>query len=447
MNRGAVSVFGLGPVGLTVSLCLASRGFEVIGFDVDRDKLMVLKKGRVPFYEPGLDELLASSLEKSTFKCTMDYEEAVLATSITFITVGTPSRPDGSIDLSCVEEASRMIGDALAHKDDWHLVVVKSTVLPGTTEGLVRRLMEERSGKKCGPDFGLCANPEFLSEGSAVRDFLNPDRIVIGEHDKRSGDELESLYKSFYGNKMPPVLRTSPANAELIKYASNAFLAVKISFINTIADLCEAIPGADVDVVARGMGLDKRISPLFLRAGAGYGGPCLPKDLDALISFARSRGCEPVLLEAVQEVNKRRPLKIVELARKALGSLRGKRVAVLGLSFKPGTDDVRNAPSLNVIGLLLKEGASVVVYDPMAMPGVRAIFGSKIDYAPSLIDCIRGADCSIVLTEWGEFKNIGFEDFKKYMRTPVVIDGRRIYVNRDVSDEVRYVAIGSCGVR
>ncbi|MCC6052158.1 MAG: UDP-glucose/GDP-mannose dehydrogenase family protein [Fervidicoccaceae archaeon] len=376
------------------------------------------------------------------FRATTDSYEVVLSSDISFICVGTPSRPDGSADLSYVESAARSIGRALRDKKGWHLVVVRSTVPPGTTGGIVRRIIEEESGKRAGVDFGLCMNPEFTREGSAVEDTFTPDRIVIGELDERSGAFLEKLYRDFHGSNMPPIIRTSLTNAELIKYASNAFLAMKVSFINEIANIAQRVPEADVEIIARGIGLDKRIGPLFLRAGLGFGGSCFPKDLRALIRFSESVGYEPKIIRAVMEVNESQPYRALELAKSLLGSLEGKRIAVLGLAFKPNTDDVREAVSIKIVKALLSEGASVVVYDPKAMPNARRVLGETVVYAGSAEECLRGADCAIVVTEWDEFRKLRPEDFSRLMRTPVVVDGRRIYDPKEYSRKLKYAAIG-----
>jgi UDPglucose 6-dehydrogenase len=437
-----VSIFGLGYVGLTFGVCLAKKGFEVIGVDVDADRVSMVNSGETPFYEPGVDELLREALEKGLFRATTDSYDAVLSSDVSFICVGTPSRPDGSADLTYVESAARSIGQALRDKKGWHLVVVRSTVPPGTTGGIVRRIIEEESSKRAGADFGLCMNPEFTKEGSAVEDTFTPDRIVIGELDERSGAFLEKLYRDFHGSNMPPIIRTSLTNAELIKYASNAFLAMKVSFINEIANIAQKVPEADVEIIARGIGLDKRIGPHFLRAGLGFGGSCFPKDLRALIRFSEGVGYEPKILRAVMEVNESQPYMAVELAKSILGSLKDKRIAVLGLAFKPNTDDVREAVSIKIVKALLSEGANVVVYDPKAMPNARRVLGETVVYAGSAEECLRGADCAIVVTEWDEFRKLRPEDFLRLMRTPVVVDGRRIYDPKEFSRKLKYVAIG-----
>jgi len=422
MKEKIISVFGLGYVGLATAVCFAHRGVKVIGVDVDPNKVKLIGSGKSPFYELQMEEFLHEALRKGFFLCTNDYLQAVQDSDISFITVGTPSRPDGSIDLQFIEAVSKSIGEGLRWKRKYHLVVVKSTVVPGTVEKIVKPLIEESSGKQCGVDFGLCANPEFLREGSAIQDTFNPDRIVIGEFDRKSGDFLENLFRKFYGGKMPPVIRTTLSNAELIKYANNAFLAMKISFINEVANICERVLGSDVNVVAEAIGLDKRVGRLFLNAGLGYGGSCLPKDLKALISFSRKIGYDPVLISAVEKINEAQPYKAVELARKLIGELAGKRIAVLGLAFKPNTDDMRNAVSIKIISKLLEERAEVVAYDPVAMPNARKIFGDRIRFASSALNCIKDADCCIIVTEWDEFRCLKPEDFVKYMKNPCLVD-------------------------
>ena len=321
-------------------------------------------------------------------------------------------------------------------------MVVKSTVVPGTTENIVKPLLEKHSNKQCGSDFGLCMNPEFLREGSALHDTLHLDRIIIGEHDEKSGDTLNALYKEFYGEKTPPTIRTNLPTAELIKYANNAFLATKISFINTIANICEKIPRTDITTVAKGIGLDQRINPRFLRAGLGYGGSCFPKDVKAVIAFSNQLGYTPTILQAVQEVNENQVKHAVEKIKEKLAELKGKRIAILGLSFKPNTDDMREARSIPIINQLLNEGANITAYDPVAIPSAKSILKNKIRYASSPIDCLKDADCCIIVTEWQEFKKLTPEDFIQNMRQPILIDGRRIYNPKQFSQKLRFTAIG-----
>ena len=374
MQKPKISVVGTGYVGLCTAVGFASRGISVIAVDSDNQKIEKICKGIPPFHEPGLGELLTKGLENGYIKCLNNQtQKAVLETDFTFIAVGTPSKPDGSIDLKYIESASKDIGKALEQKKSYHVTIVKSTVIPGTTQNVVKPILEDASNKKCGEDFGLCMNPEFLRQGCAFEDTTNADRLVIGSFDKKSGDTVDRLYDDFYGKAKPPTLRTSLATAELIKYASNSLLATKISFINMVANICEKIPGADVKVVAQAMGLDKRIGPLFLDAGIGYGGSCFPKDIKALIACSKNLGYDPEILVSVENVNKGQPLKAIQLCEKLVGSLNGKLIAILGLAFKPDTDDMREARVIPVINGLIKQGAQIIAYDPVAIPIAKEI--------------------------------------------------------------------------
>lgn len=442
-NQPKISIIGAGYVGLCTAVGLSSKGFSVTACEVDEEKARKINQGIPPFYEPGLEEKLKAGVESGNLKCVVNHtEEAVADSDLTFVTVGTPSKEDGCIDLKFIESAAHDIGRALKRKKTYHVTVVKSTVIPGTTQNTVKPVLEAESGKKCGVHFGLCMNPEFLRQGSAFQDTVNADRVVIGSHDKRSGDSLENLYRDFYSPKTPPLIRTTLSTAELIKYASNAMLATKISFINTIANICEKIPGADVKVVATAMGLDKRIGPQFLDAGLGYGGSCFPKDVKALIACSKSLGYAPELLESVEGINHFQPLKAVEFCKQQLGSLKGKKIAILGLAFKPDTDDMREARVVPIINQLLTEGADVTAYDPVATQTAKSIFKSKIRYAASALDCIKKADCAIIVTEWSEFQKLTPEDYASNMKQPVLIDGRRVYNPEEYSKKLKFLAIG-----
>jgi UDPglucose 6-dehydrogenase len=329
-----ISIIGTGYVGLVAAACSADKGFEVITSSHDEDKVKTINKGRAPFYEKGLDEIVERAVKKGTLRAVIGREEAILNSDISFIAVGTPSLPDGSADLTFIKRTALEIGKALKKRGDYHLVVARSTVVPGTTRTVIKPLVEKESGKKAGLDFGLCMSPEFLRQGNAVYDTLRPDRLVVGEFDTRSGDMLYDFYEQFYGKDSFPILRMNMESAEMVKYASNAFLATKISFINEIASICETVAGVDVYEVAKGVGLDSRISPKFLRAGSGFGGSCFPKDVKALIAFAKERDYEPNLLEEVLNKNIRQAMHVVELAESGLGTLQNKTIAILGLSFK-----------------------------------------------------------------------------------------------------------------
>lgn len=433
---------GLGYVGLVSAACFASRGFKVVGFDVDASKVKSINQGLSPIVEPGLDRLINDTVRKGLLKADIDLDKTVANTDMTFVTVGTPSREDGSIDLAYVKSASKLIGEALSQKDDWHLVIIKSTVVPTATENIVKPTIEQTSNKQCGNDFGLCMNPEFLKEGSAIQDTLGADRIIIGEVDAKSGNVLEELYRNFHRKDMPSLIRTTLANAELIKYASNAFLAMKVSFINMIANLCQKLPEGNVNVIAEGLGLDRRIDPSFLRAGIGWGGSCWRKDLEALKNFAHQKGVDLPLVDSTLRINERQPQVATELANGLIGDLSGRRIAVLGLSFKPKTDDMRDAVSIRIVNRLINEGAKVVVYDPTAMENAKKIFENSVEYASCARECLTDAECALVVTEWDEFRKLTPDDFVKHMKIPAVVDGRRIYDPIVFSSRLRFEAVG-----
>lgn len=439
----AVGIVGLGYVGLTTAACFAARGVKTVGIDVDEEKIAGISRGKPPFVEEGLEEMLRKALKRGYLNVTSDYD-ALADARIYYITVGTPNTRKGSIDLSSVKSASRSIGKVLRSSEWYKLVVVKSTVTPGTTSQVVRPLLDSESHRRQ-DNFGLAANPEFLREGHAIEDTMHPDRLVIGASDLTSERTLVSFYRGFY-RSLPKTIRTTPVNAELIKYASNSFLATKISFINEIANLCANIPGADVSVVAKGMGLDKRIAPSFLRAGLGYGGSCFPKDVQTLIKLAEQVHVNMSIATTAHKANRRQALVAIELTQKLIGDISGKKIAMLGLAFKPDSDDMREAVSLRLIRELMNKGAKVTAYDPAAVPNARRIFGDRIDYSKSVKECLNRADCCIVVTEWPEFSKLRPAHFKKLMRTPAVVDGRRVLDPQlFVKSGVRFAAVGYSG--
>jgi len=410
-----ISIVGSGYVGLVTGMGFAKLGNEVIFVDIDERKIGMINNAQPPIYEKGLKELMKKFQGK--YYATRDYREAILNSDVTFIAVGTPSREDGSIDPTYVEQAAREIGKALREKKDYHVVVVKSTVLPGTTENVVKPILEKESGKKAFKDFGLAINPEFLREGVALDDFLNPDRIIIGVQDERTKKVLEEVYAPIDA----PKLFTDIKTAEMIKYASNAFLATKISFANEIGNICKKL-GIDSWKVFEGVGLDHRISPHFFRTGIGWGGSCFPKDVRALIRKAEEIGEDLIILKAVVGVNERQPLKLIELLKKHVPELRGKTVGVLGLAFKPNTDDVRETRAYIIIKKLLEEGARVIAYDPKAMGNFERFYpdvGEKIEYASSGEDVLKATDVILIVTEWPEFEELDYSG-------KIVIDGRRV---------------------
>ncbi|MDT7871464.1 MAG: UDP-glucose/GDP-mannose dehydrogenase family protein [Thermocrinis sp.] len=416
-----LTVVGAGYVGLTTAVCFAHLGNEVMVVEKLPEKVQALKEGKVPFYEPGLEEMLKENLSLGRLFFTTDLKEGLDFSDVIFICVGTPQRPDGSADLSQVEEVARETAKLM---EGYKLLVEKSTV-PVNTHKLIKRTVErylKMRGKIL--EFDVASNPEFLREGSAVRDFLEPDRIVIGVESERARRIMEELYKDF----KCPIIFTDPATSELIKHASNSFLAMKISYINMVADLCEKV-GADVRLVAEGMGYDKRIGREFLRAGIGWGGSCFPKDIKAFIKMAKDHGVDFSLLEEVDKINQRRAVQFVEKVRSVLWSLKDKTLAVWGLSFKPNTDDIREAPSLRLVPMLLKEGARLKLYDPKAMENFKKLYppGKDLDYAPDMYSAVEGASALLIFTEWEEFQRADLNRVKELMELPIIIDGRNIY--------------------
>ncbi len=415
-----ISVIGGGYVGLVSAVCFAQLGHTVGLIEIDIDRASSISRGSPQIYEKGLEALLSKHLEKSLHVSTA--YDAIPDTEIFFICVGTPEGDNGHPDLSMIQSACQSLGRSLIDMDSYHVVVVKSTVPPGTTEGLVVPTVLEHS-QRAGDEIGFCMNPEFLREGRAVEDFMHPDRIVIGSNDSRAGDWAESAYRGIEA----PIVRTGIKSAEMIKYASNAFLATKISFANEIGNLCKRL-GIDVYEVMEGVGMDHRISPHFLDAGAGFGGSCFPKDLSALIHLAEGMNEEPLILRSVQNVNERQPARMLELLQKKIGSLEGKRIAVLGLAFKNDTDDVRQSRSIPVILSLREMGARIAAYDPQANDNMKKLI-HDIEYCSRATDALRDADACLVMTEWPEFGLLD-EEFD-LMKNRVIIEGRRILSCQD----------------
>lgn len=410
-----IAIAGTGYVGLVTGVVFADLGNEVICVDIDPHKVDLINKGRAPIYEPGLDELLQRNLEEERLRATTDLAGAVRESEVIFITVGTPPRENGEPDLRYVDEVARTIGEAL---NGYKIIVNKSTV-PVGTGNRVRRIIEQH--RKEPHDFDVVSNPEFLREGSAVHDTLYPDRIVIGTDNPRTAMKIVELYAPLER----PMLITNLATAEVIKYASNTFLALKISYINAIADLCERV-GADVVQVAKAMGYDPRIGTHFLQAGLGFGGSCFPKDVQAFAHTIQQLGLDPTLYANVLAINEARPRQFVQRIAERLGGLNGKTVGLLGLAFKPSTDDIREARSIEVIRYLLQEGAAVRAYDPVAMPNMQTIY-PHITYCKNAYEVAEGADALALITEWNEFKQLNFERIKSLMRQPNLFDGRNLY--------------------
>ena len=413
-----IAVIGTGYVGLVTGACFAEFGVEVTCVDVDAEKITRLANGDVPIYEPGLDQLVEKNAHAGRLRFTTDFKSAVEQALVIFLAVGTPPKEDGSVDLRYIDSAARSIAE---YMDGYKVIVTKSTVPIGTGEHL-RRLIREH--QKTRTNFGIVSNPEFLREGAAINDFMRPDRVVIGSRDEEAIAIMRDLYRPLYLIEAPFVI-TSLEAAELIKYAANAFLATKISFINEVANLCDSI-GCDVHDVARGIGTDRRIGSKFLHPGPGFGGSCFPKDTRALASVARAYGCESRIVDAVIEVNRRQRAAMVPKIEKLVGEIHGKTIAVLGLSFKPQTDDMREAPSLDIIRDLLERGATVRAYDPVAMPEAAKIM-PDIVYAEDEYAAVSGADALVFVTEWNQFRALDMKRVRELMRSPKIADLRNIY--------------------
>jgi UDPglucose 6-dehydrogenase len=433
-----VCVIGSGYVGLVTGACFAEFGVQVRCADNDAEKVARLQQGEVPIYEPGLDEIVERNLRQGRLSFTTDTAEAVRHSLVVFIAVPTPPLPDGSTDLSAVEAVAREIGRTM---DGYKVLVTKSTVPVGTGDKVRGWVNEElaRTGRVAG--FSVASNPEFLREGAAIGDFMRPDRVVIGTDDEQATAILKDLYRPLYLIETPVVI-TDLRTAELAKYAANAFLATKISFINEVANLCERV-GADVHSIARAMGLDRRIGPKFLHAGPGFGGSCFPKDTRSVASFARSAGEPFEIVEAVMRVNDRQRERMVDKIVEALdGELRDRTIGVLGLSFKPETDDMREAPSVDIIQALLERGAHVRAYDPQAMPHAAKILPAIVPCKDAYGAC-EDADALVIVTEWNQFRMLDLRRAKELLRQPLIIDLRNIYEPASMrAAGFRYICVG-----
>lgn len=422
-----VCIIGSGHVGLVTGASLAELGNEVICVDNDARKIEDLKEGKMPFYEPGLEELVHRNVNSGRLSFTTSIEEGVKASEIIFISVGTPQKPDGTADMTLVEAVTREISQTI---DEYKVVVEKSTVPVKTGKWISKKLNSNR-----GVDCAVVSNPEFLREGSALNDFMNPDRIVIGTSSERAIKIMTELYRPLKA----PIIITDIETAELIKHASNCFLALKISYINAVANICEKT-GGDVVKVAEGMGHDRRIGQAFLNAGVGYGGSCFPKDLAAFIKIAEDVGYDFQLLKAVRKINDFQQQRIIDKARSQLHTLTGKTIGILGISFKPHTDDIREAPAIYIVERLQEAGAVVKVYDPQAMRKARDVL-ANVRYCQSPYEVAEGCDALIIITEWDEFRDIDLKRVKLLLRQPIIIDGRNIYDPQ----EMRKLGFTYCG--
>ena len=410
-----ICVVGAGHVGLVTGACFAELGNRVICVDRDKQRIADLKKSVMPFYEPGLEQMIAKNVRKRRLSFSTNLKEAVEKSLVIFIAVGTPPKENGEADLTDIERVAQNIARSMPA---YRLIVEKSTVPVETGKWVEHTIKVNIRGKK---KFDVASNPEFLSEGAAVEDFMHPDRIVLGAESKKAKDILTKLYSPLKA----PLIVTDIKSAEIIKHASNSFLACKISFINAIANICERV-GADVTKVALGMGSDRRIGDRFLNAGCGYGGFCFPKDVEAFIRIAQKRGYDFQILKAVQQVNEWQKELVIRKIENALWNLKGKTIGVLGLSFKPDTDDLRFAPAIDIIKKLKLHGAKICAFDPQATDGARKIL-KGVRFCKDAYEVARGSDCLAVLTEWDEFKKIDFKKVKRLLKQPVILDGRNMY--------------------
>ncbi len=434
-----IAIVGSGYVGLVTGACFSEVGIDVVCVDINQKKIDDLNNGIIPIYEPGLEEMLLRNVKKNRLSFTTNIAEAIKDCEVLFIAVGTPPDEDGSADLKYVLAVARDCGK---YMDDYLLVVTKSTVPVGTAEKVSNAIQQELNNRNVAIEYDVASNPEFLKEGAAIDDFLKPDRIVIGLESERAKDLMKSLYKPFTLNGHP-VIFMDIVSAEMTKYAANAMLAVKISFINDIANLCEIV-GADINLVRKGIGSDSRIGNKFIYPGIGYGGSCFPKDVQALIRTAAENEYDLRVLKAVEAVNADQKLVLFNKILKFYnGDVKGKTIAVWGLSFKPQTDDMREAPSLIIIKQLLEAGAKIKAYDPVAMKEAKHHFGDSIAYCKDQYEALIDADCLAILTEWPEFKFPNFKIVQKLLNSPVVFDGRNIYDKNEMADSgFHYFCIG-----
>lgn len=429
-----ICVVGTGYVGLVTGACFAEFGLKVICVDKDVKKIKDLSNARIPIFEPGLEELVKRNIKDERLSFSTDLADAVRKSLAIFIAVGTPSREDGSADLSYVEAVAQSIAENM---NGYKIIITKSTVPVGTGER-IRKIIGEKQKEK--NDFDIVSNPEFLREGAAIEDFMRPNRVVIGAESDHAIAIMKDLYSPLYLIETPFVI-TDIKTAEMIKYASNAFLATKVSFINEIANICERV-GADVHMVARGMGLDKRIGPKFLHPGPGYGGSCFPKDTQAIVNIAKEHTYDFEIVKAVIKVNEKQRMLMVEKIKKAIGDLKDKMVGILGLSFKPNTDDMREAPSVSIIRGLQKEGAKIRAFDPAAMDEAKK-FLSDVEYCSDPYEVANNSDALVILTEWNQFRNLDIDKIKDLLKRPILIDMKNIYDPKKMKAAgIRYTGVG-----
>jgi len=433
-----IGIVGLGFVGLSLTSVLSSKEYNVMGIDVDKEKCKKISHGISPFFEPELEDLLKKGL-KNKLKISSDFK-LIRDCDFIFVTVGTPQNENGSIDLSIIKKAISTIGENLQNNKKKPIILVKSTVIPGTLKKNILPILEKKSKKKAGKHFGLISNPEFLQESTAIRDTKFPHVVVLGGYETEFMKKARNLFTKLHPNV--PIIITNHQTAEMIKYANNSFLATKISFINQLSNICQKIPGANVDDIAKTIGLDPRIGKLFLNAGPGYGGSCLPKDMKALINFAGTTGINPTLLNAVEEINTKQLEQIISITKKKLSSLKSKRITILGTAFKPETDDIRDSIAIELIKKLQKRQANITIHDPKAMKNTERIFGDKIKYAKTIADAFSKSQCVIIMTQWKQYSKINNNNIKK-MDRKIIIDSRRILAEKELVADYQAIGIGN----
>jgi UDPglucose 6-dehydrogenase len=430
-----IGVVGLGFVGLSLTSVLSSKGYDVIGIDINKEKCKKISNGIPPFFEPELEKTLKNGLKKK-LKISNDFS-LINNCDFIFVTVGTPQNTNGSIDLSIIKRAISTIGESLLKNKKKPIILIKSTVIPGTVKKIILPILEKKANKKNGKDFGLISNPEFLQESSAIRDTKFPHVVVLGGDQTKFMKKAKKMFSKLHPNV--PIITTNHQTAEMIKYANNSFLATKISFINQLSNICQKIPGANIDDIGKTIGLDPRIGKLFLNAGPGYGGSCLPKDMKALINFANISGVSPTLLNAVEEINTKQLEQIILMIKQKLGDLTSKKITILGTAFKPDTDDIRDSIAIKLIEKLLKKKAKIIIHDPKAIKNTKRIFEDKIRYAKTIKDALSKSQCVIIMTQWKQYEKLNNNEFK-YMRSKFVIDCRRMLVGKQL--DIDYHAIG-----
>ena len=432
-----IAIIGLGFVGLSLASVLATRGIKIVGIDIDKNKCKKISQGIAPFFEKDLEKTLKNGLKKQ-LEISSDVS-LVNDCDFIFVTVGTPQKSDGSIELSMIKKVINDIGENVKKNQKNPIIFIKSTVIPGTMQNTILPILENRSGKKAGRDFGLISNPEFLQESSAIKDTKLPHVVVLGGYETKYMKKAKNFFSELHPKV--PIIITNHQTAEMIKYANNSFLATKISFINQLSNICQKVSGANIDDIAKTIGLDPRIGKLFLNAGPGYGGSCLPKDMKALINFADKIGVKPMLLNAVEKTNHEQINNIVSLMKKILGNITSKRITILGTAFKPNTDDIRDSKSIELIKKLLKNKAKITIHDPKAIESTKKIFGAKILYAKSIADALNKSQCGVIMTHWKQYNTLNNNSIK-HMNKKIIIDCRRVLAKKELDAEYYAIGIG-----